>query len=119
MSTWTYANDVPTAPWRSAMSVSRELQAGGTPAGWRLIQKPVRELQQLRGPAERVRHVALDTANAWLAQRRFPTGLAEVELTLDRVPTSGSLTWECRYPGGVVARVIADFGASEIRVDRT
>ena len=119
MSNWTYANDVPTAPWRSAMSVPRELQVRGTPAGWRLIQKPVRELQQLRGPAERVRHVALDTANAWLAQRRFPTGLAEVELTLDRVPTSGSLTWECRYPGGAVTRVIADFGASEIRVDRT
>jgi fructan beta-fructosidase len=119
MSNWTYANDVPTAPWRSAMSVPRELQIRSTPAGWRLIQHPVRELKSLRGSADRVRRVTLDAANAWLAQHRFPTGLAEVELTLDRVPASGSVTWECRHSGGAVTRVVADFGASEIRVDRT
>ena len=119
MSNWTYANDVPTAPWRSAMSVPRELEVRPPPAGWRLIQHPVRELQRVRGPVERVRHVALDSANTWLSQRRFPAGLAEVELTLDRVPTSGSIRWECRYAGGAVTQVVVDFGASEIRVDRT
>ncbi len=50
MSNWNYANSIPTSPWRSAMSVPRELglrTIDGTP---QLVQRPVRELRRLRGP---------------------------------------------------------------------
>jgi len=49
MSCWPYAGDVPTSPWRSAMTVPRELLVRRTPDGFRLIQHPVRELESLRG----------------------------------------------------------------------
>ena len=50
MSNWQYAGKLPTSPWRGAMSIPRELSLGQTKEGLRLVQKPVRELERLRGP---------------------------------------------------------------------
>lgn len=36
-----YAKHTPTAPWRGAMSLPRELALAQTPAGWQLLQSPV------------------------------------------------------------------------------
>lgn len=49
MNNWDYANKIPTDPWRSAMTIPRELSLVSTEDGYRLIQKPVHELQKLRG----------------------------------------------------------------------
>lgn len=49
MSNWQYANVVPTASWRSATTVPRELTLKNTPGGIRLLSQPVRELASLRG----------------------------------------------------------------------
>lgn len=46
---WTYGNKIPTAPWRGAMSLPRELSLIGTPEGIRLNQRPIRETSALRG----------------------------------------------------------------------
>jgi fructan beta-fructosidase len=46
---WAYAQDIPTDPWRSAMTLPRELYLIDTPKGQRIVQKPVRELLTLRG----------------------------------------------------------------------
>ncbi|MEL7974635.1 glycoside hydrolase family 32 protein [Isoptericola sp. F-RaC21] len=41
-SNWDYANETPTAPWRSAMSLARELELVRTPDGRdRVVQRPV------------------------------------------------------------------------------
>jgi sucrose-6-phosphate hydrolase SacC (GH32 family) len=48
MSNWIYANEEPTSPWRGALSLPRELRLRQTPAGLRLVQRPVRELDTLR-----------------------------------------------------------------------
>ena len=61
MSNWLYANEEPTSPWRGALSLPRELSLRRTPAGLRLVQRPVRELDTLRTGAEPVR-VAASTA---------------------------------------------------------
>jgi fructan beta-fructosidase len=48
MNNWTYAQSIPTAPWRSAQTIPRSVQIrdiDGTP---RLTQRPVRELRRLR-----------------------------------------------------------------------
>ncbi len=42
---WEYAAQVPTDPWRGQMSVPRELDLVSTRHGWRLRQRPVRELR--------------------------------------------------------------------------
>ncbi len=48
MSNWQYAQQVPTQPWRSAMTIPRELQLKQTDAGLRLISRPVSETRLLR-----------------------------------------------------------------------
>lgn len=51
MSNWDYAQVVPTAAWRSAMTIPRVLKLKDTPAGPRLFSEPVSELKALRGKA--------------------------------------------------------------------
>ncbi|MGD6819119.1 GH32 C-terminal domain-containing protein [Metabacillus sp. 113a] len=48
MSNWQYANDTPTAPWKSAMTVPREMVMTDTEEGYRLKQKPVDQFEDLR-----------------------------------------------------------------------
>jgi fructan beta-fructosidase len=54
MNNWQYGNQIPTSPWRSAMSVPRALGLKATSAGIRLVQQPVAELQRLRGTRKQV-----------------------------------------------------------------
>lgn len=49
MSNWRYANETPTSAWRSSMTLPRELSLKTTCEGIRITQKPVKELQKLRG----------------------------------------------------------------------
>ena len=41
MNNWDYANDLPTAPWRSSMTLARELRLTAENGSARLIQQPV------------------------------------------------------------------------------
>jgi fructan beta-fructosidase len=49
MSNWQYAQVVPTDPWRSAMTLPRDLSLKKTAQGIRLVQKPAKETAILRG----------------------------------------------------------------------
>ena len=65
MSNWLYANDEPASGWRGALSLPRELSLRRTPAGLRLVQRPVRELDMLRtgeGPVRVAGSTALPEA---------------------------------------------------------
>jgi sucrose-6-phosphate hydrolase SacC (GH32 family) len=116
MSNWEYANDVPTSPWRSAMSVPRELILRDTPAGLRLVQRPVHELQGLRGEARRFPGGTVAEAAAWLAAQ---TGLGELqELSLELEPAEG-FTLELLTGDREATRLTADPGAGRLRLDRT
>ena len=44
MNNWDYGNDIPTSPWRSAMSLPRELQLVTVDGRPRLVQQPVSQL---------------------------------------------------------------------------
>ena len=119
MSNWTYANDVPTSPWRSGMTVPRELSLRDTPAGYRLVQRPVRELAALRGAPARIRGVTIEQAGTWLSGRSFPTGLAELEIELDRLPSKGEVWLAVRHGETEETRVDLVLGGGLLRVDRT
>ncbi|WP_427006020.1 glycoside hydrolase family 32 protein [Pseudarthrobacter sp. H2] len=43
MNNWQYANNIPTTPWRSPMSLVRDVSLKGTDGGWRLVQQVARE----------------------------------------------------------------------------
>jgi len=45
---WTYAQDIPTFPWKSAMGLPRNLSLKKTNGEWLLIQNPVDALKKLR-----------------------------------------------------------------------
>src|SRR6185503_7254763 len=85
MSNWRYANDVPTSPWRSAMSVPRELRLRKTADGARLFQQPVRELKKLRGPHHQFKGGTIKQANAWLERNAIRAGPLELIFELDPV----------------------------------
>ena len=48
MNNWLYGQQVPTAPWRSAQSVPREVSLRTVNGRVRLVQQPIAELQRLR-----------------------------------------------------------------------
>jgi len=85
MSNWQYAQDVPTSPWRSAMSLPREVGLRETHDGLRLVQKPVRELAKLRGEHHRLRRSDIAGANAWLNQQGVGGDNLELSVEFDAI----------------------------------
>jgi fructan beta-fructosidase len=82
MSNWEYAQDVPTSPWRNAMTIPRALSLRETPSGMRLVQKPVRELERLRIPGQSLKKGDVLQANDWLRQHPVVDSL-EMNLELE------------------------------------
>ncbi|MGI4875767.1 MAG: glycoside hydrolase family 32 protein [Janthinobacterium lividum] len=80
MSNWDYANQVPTSPWRSAMTLPRELGLQQIGAEIYLTSTPARELTGRLGPATTLQNVAV-AAPVDLAARLKTTG-AKRRLTL-------------------------------------
>ncbi|TVR29266.1 MAG: glycoside hydrolase family 32 protein [Balneolaceae bacterium] len=57
MNNWNYANEIPTHPWRSAMSIPRSIHLITIDDEIKVIQRPVEELQVLRDS-----HVSLNNS---------------------------------------------------------
>ena len=54
MNNWQYANEIPTSPWRGAMTIPRSVSLRKTSEGLRLIQSPVAGLNEIRGQHRRL-----------------------------------------------------------------
>ena len=119
MSNWEYANDVPTSPWRSAMSLPRELSLRQTPDDLRLIQQPVRELEKLRTKHHRLGKSALTEANVWLKRLNPGSDLLEIAVEFDSVPAEGELG--LRLVTGTSESTVIRYQAApgRLSVDRT
>jgi sucrose-6-phosphate hydrolase SacC (GH32 family) len=83
MSNWEYANDVPTAPWRSAMSLPRALELRRTDNGLRLAQRPVKELEELREERFRKRNADPRELNEWMAEEGIAGTMWELEIEVE------------------------------------
>ncbi|MBT2523162.1 GH32 C-terminal domain-containing protein [Arthrobacter sp. ISL-28] len=98
MNNWDYANSIPTSPWRSAMSLPREVALTQTAAGPRLVQKAVEQVDRL-GTAvsyieKRARNIApgihsLPSA-AWGEVQRIDVTLAPGTATKSGISVLGS-----------------------------
>ena len=86
MSNWEYGGDVPTSPWRSAMSIPRELGLSRTAEGIRLVQKPAREMESLRDRHFAFKSGDVSEANAWLKERHVQGD--QLELMVEFAPRS-------------------------------
>jgi fructan beta-fructosidase len=54
MNNWQYANDIPTSPWRGAMTIPRSVALRKTEDGLRIVQSPVATLKTIRRPPRTV-----------------------------------------------------------------
>jgi len=84
MSNWDdYAQTVPTDRWRSAMTVPRELSLDSTAEGFRLLQMPVRELEQLRKGSVSLESGPLDVYAHSAFSEKKPDPCHDIDLTID------------------------------------
>lgn len=90
MNNWQYANDIPTAPWRSAQSVPRALALRTTPDGVRLVQEPVRELARLRGARRQLGPRAIPAGTVSLAPDGIGGAALELVATFEVPPAAGA-----------------------------
>lgn len=88
MSNWEYARDVPTSPWRSAMSLPRELALRLTDDGFRLIQTPVRELRKLRAQHYHRGSGTVAEATDWLRSNSAEGEGLEIEVEFEAISTA-------------------------------
>jgi sucrose-6-phosphate hydrolase SacC (GH32 family) len=116
MSSWPYAGDVPTSPWRSAMTVPRELMVRRTAEGFRMLQRPVKELETLRGKEMKHSGGTVAEVNGWLNGLQVPECF-EVELELT-IPAGGSAGLKLRRSASEETVVSADLGSQQISIDR-
>jgi sucrose-6-phosphate hydrolase SacC (GH32 family) len=118
MSNWQYGQDVPTSPWRSAMSIPREVGLRKTSEGIRLVQKPVREMQEMRDQHFKFKGGDLAEANAWLAKNHIQGN--QLELAVELEPQSAGIEGVKVLKGDKEQTVIGvDRDRGTVFVDRT
>jgi sucrose-6-phosphate hydrolase SacC (GH32 family) len=115
-----YASAVPTTPWRSAMTIPRTLTLRRTPAGLRLIQQPIAELQVLRAP-ETFKFAGGSFADAakWLdAQTNLPS-LLDVEMTFVNTASKAPFIVNLHSGDDELTTLSFDPSRNQLAVDRT
>jgi fructan beta-fructosidase len=83
MSNWDYAQQVPTHPWRGAMTVPRELSLRKTEQGFRVFSVPARELRSLRRSRATIDAATIDTATPLPINPGFPVSRSELVLEFE------------------------------------
>jgi fructan beta-fructosidase len=120
MSNWDYTQDVPTAPWRSAMTVPRSLTLKRTSQGLRLAQEPVDELKKLRKELALVfPGGSFADADNWLSQQRNLRELLDVQMTFSEVSPAAPFVINIRAGTGEVTAIAVDPESGKLAVDRT
>lgn len=84
MNNWDYANQIPTSPWRSAMSVPRSVELKSTDDQLRLVQQPVDELKALRKDHVQLQNVSVVNGEVKSLSDQNISGKAyEIEVEID------------------------------------
>lgn len=117
MSNWRYADRTPTSPWRSAMSIPRELSLVKTPAGLRLSHAPVRELDQLQDPVVLIPAGTADEAG----ERVRAAGLTgnALDIRFDAATAHGTAHIDVLAGESNFTRITVSPGTATLSVDRS
>jgi len=90
MSNWRYPFSMPTGSWKGNMSIPRELRLRHIPGeGLRLVQLPVKELEQLRGKPVQLSSLELGPGNNPLSGIKGTSFELEMEFSLLSEATFG------------------------------
>jgi fructan beta-fructosidase len=82
MSSWIYASELPTTPWKGVQSIPRVLSLRTYPDGIRLIQKPISELKTLREKLFRFRNIKLDNQKNLFERDSLNGNALEIEANI-------------------------------------
>ena len=118
MSNWSYAGQTPTEPWRSAMSIPRELTLARVADEYILRQRPVSELRGLRRDTKRFEGGEVDAANAWLSREKVGGQQLELEAVFDS-PDGATEGLRLLVGDGCYTTIGIDREARGVYVDRT
>ncbi len=118
MNNWNYAGNIPTAPWRSAMTVPRQIELATINGRVQLTQSPVRQLNELHSTALPA-SVALDKK----IKGTVRAGIHGATLDLDAVfaPGTASTFGVNVHTGsnGDVTQIGYDVSTHRVYIDRT
>ena len=118
MSNWDYAAETPTAGWRGAMSVPREVGLRRFAEGVRLVQRPVAELEAWRQRPVEVGGADLAASNARLSAPDARGTALDLEVALE--PAGAEVVGVAvRRGAGEETRVGYDARSREVFLDRT
>lgn len=117
MNNWNYANEIPTDPWRSAMSIPRSLHLVSINDEIKIIQRPVEELKILRGKNVEFQNVA--TSDTYSFSDQGIAGKA-YEIFLELEPGDSETTGlKLRTGNGEETLIGYDTVNETVYVDRT
>lgn len=119
MSNWDYANVVPTESWRSAMTIARTLELENTPAGLRVVSKPVEELQKLYTDSYSIKEQTVSGSVELTEGATFTTPTFDLKLGLEQVKPGTSFAIELSNKKGQKVLVGYDAARQEYYIDRT
>jgi fructan beta-fructosidase len=119
MNNWQYANQIPTSPWRSAMSVPRELGLRTIDGRTQLVQSPIRELRRLRtGPAYKLDDRTIAPGTRRLTGRRAAGKALEIKAAF-KLADADRFGLKVRAGAGEETVIGYDATAGELYVDRS
>ncbi|MDJ1479237.1 glycoside hydrolase family 32 protein [Cytophagaceae bacterium YF14B1] len=81
MSNWLYGEKVPTSPWRSAMTVPRELGLTQIKKEWFLTSVPVKELNILKGESISLKKENIKGGRPLTSKLKNETGLFKLDVS--------------------------------------
>jgi fructan beta-fructosidase len=118
MNNWSYANEIPTSPWRSAQSVPRKLKLRTIDGDPRLVQEPAEELEQLRQRHQRVEGLTVGSGEQSLSGEGISGKALELEATLS-VSEANRAGFKVRGGESQETVIGYDTESGEVYVDRT
>ena len=86
---WAYANKIPTATFRGAMSLPRQITLRRTPAGLVLVQNPLADVASLRGTKTEQQNIKLSSQSQTLEKSLDNVYELEVDITPGTAKTVG------------------------------
>lgn len=118
MNNWDYANDIPTSPWRSAMSLPRNVWLAQTPKGPRMVSRVVTQAEALELKSQAFSLNAQSVSGTRVLAKRSNVARVDVVLRPGRATKFGLSVH--RSANGAEQTVIGyDTSTSRLYVDRT
>jgi levanase len=119
MNNWQYAGAIPTSPWRSAMSVPREVALRTIDGRVEVVQRPIAALDELRrGPSYRLNDRTIAEGTRVL-DGKGATGKALDIVAKFEVKTAENFGLKVRTGDGEETVIGYDVPAGELYVDRS